>query len=247
MITEFPLLVFTVLTGTAAGAYVGAALFPRKEEGGTPWALPLVAFILVVVGSLAAVGHLGRPMMVLNVLNNPTSSLTMEGASAGVLALVALIDFAIAKRLGKANRAIRVVGALVGIVCMCIVTSAYLTSYGNPVWTAAPTWPLFAIGDLACGFAFWLFYALVQKPLAIATAVLNLLFACVLAWQASVFAGCGAAGVVQIIIGAVFALIAAIVAFRDAKYPGATVVIVFILAMIALFISRYGFYMASII
>lgn len=153
MITEFPLLVFTVLTGIAAGAYVGAALFPKKDADARPWLFPLIALILVAIGGLAAMGHLGRPGNVLNVLNNPASSLTQEGLSAGVLAIVAIVDMIIGFTQKKANRAVRIIGGVVGIVCMCIVTMAYTTSYGNAAWIAAPTWPLFVLGDLAAGLA----------------------------------------------------------------------------------------------
>ena len=251
MITEFPLLVFTVLTGIAAGAYVGAALFPKKGEDAHAWVFPLVALILVVVGGLSAMTHLGRPALMLNVLNNPTSSLAMEGMSSGVLALVAIVDLVLAKRAGSANRAVRIVGALVGIVCMCIVTSAYVTSYGNVAWIAAPTWPLFALGDLAAGFGLWM--ALRGEPdnaLATATAIVSILFAAVLAWQAVTFNGLGAAGVACIGVGAVLAAVAAVVAFmaRSGKMaPRTTALLVAAIVIVALIMSRYGFYMASII
>ena len=195
MITEFPLLVFTVLTGIAAGGYVGSALFPRKSKDDRAWLFPLISFILIVIGGLSAMAHLGRPMMVLNVLNNPTSSLTMEGASAGVLALIALVDFIIAMRTGTANRVVRIIGAIVGVACMCIVTMAYTTSYGNVVWISMPTWPLFVLGDLAVGSAFWLMFAdEPNKALAAFIAVVGALFAIVLIWQATTFASFGAAG-----------------------------------------------------
>ncbi len=251
MITEFPLLVFTVLTGIAAGAYVGAALFPKKGEDARAWVFPLVALILVAVGGLSAMAHLGRPAMVLNVLNNPSASLTMEGMSAGVLAIVAIIDLVLAKRAGSANRGVRIAGAIVGIVCMCIVTSAYLTSYGNAAWVAAPTWPLFVLGDLAAGLGLWMvFRGEPDNSLAAVTAAVNVLFAVVLAWQAITFSGLGAAGVACIAAGAVIAVIAAIAAFmaRSGKMaPRTAALLVAVIAIVALIVSRYGFYMASII
>ena len=251
MITEFPLLVFTVLTGIAAGAYVGAALFPKKGEDARAWVFPLVAVILVAVGGLAAMTHLGRPALMLNVLNNPTASLTMEGLSSGVLALVAVVDFVLAKRSGSANNAVRIVGAIVGVVCMCIVTSAYVTSYGNTAWIATPTWPLFILGDLAAGLGLWMvFRGEADAGLATVTAVVNILFAAVLAWQAATFNSLGAAGVACIGAGAVIAAVAAVVAFmaRSGKMaPRTAALLVAVIAIVALVVSRYGFYMASII
>ncbi len=250
MISEFPLMVFTVLTGIAAGAYVGAALFPKKGEDAKPWLFPLIALILVAVGGLSAMGHLGRPAMVLNVLNNPTSSLTMEGMTSGLLAVVAIVDMALGFSKKQANRAVRIVGAVVGVVCMCVVTMAYATSYGNVAWTAAPTYPLFILGDLATGVALWMAFAdMPNKPLASTSAVLSLLFAAVLVWQAVTFAGLSQPGMGQIVAGAVFALAGAVGAYATAstKLWNTAGKVVFVLLVIALVLSRYGFYMASII
>ena len=249
MISEFPLFVFTVLTGIAAGAYVGAALFPKKKEDAKPWLFPLVALVLVGVGSLAAIGHLGRPALVLNVLNNPTASITMEGMTAGLLAVVAIVDLALCATKKQANRAVRIVGAIVGITCMFVVTSAYVTSYGNPAWIAAPTWPLFVLGDLAAGMAFWMTFAdMPNKPLATAVAVAALLFAVVLVWQALTFAGLGnpfgfiVCGAVLAIAGAIGAWITASTKLWDTAAKA-----VFVFLLIALIASRYGFYLVSII
>lgn len=249
MISEFPLLVFTVLTGIAGGAYVGAALFPRKSESAKPWVFPLVALIFIGVGSLAAMGHLGRPAMVLNVLNNPTASITMEGISAGVLALVAIIDLALCASKKQTVRAIRIVGAIVGLVCMCIVTSAYVTSYGNPAWIATPTWPLFFAGDLAAGIALWMAFAeMPNKGLAILAAVVAAIFAIVLVWQAVTFAGLDKP-FGMLVFGAVLAAAAAIGSYITAstKLFNTAGKIVFVLALLALIVSRYGFYAVSII
>ena len=250
MISEFPLFVFTVLTGIAAGSYVGAALFPKKEASSKSWIFPLVALVLVGVGSLAAVGHLGRPQMVLNVLNNPTSSLTLEGATAGLLAVVAIVDLVLCASKKQSNRAVRIIGAIAGIICMCVVTSAYVTSYGNPAWTAAPTWPLFAAGDLAAGVTLWMCFAdMPNKPLATLVAVLAVVFAAVLIWQATTFASLAQPGVAQLVWGAIFAVAGAVGAWITAsmKLWNTAAKWVFVLLAIALVASRYGFYMASII
>ena len=251
MISEFPLFVFTVLTGIAAGAYVGAALFPKKGEESKPWLFPLVALVLVGVGALSSIAHLGRPEMILNVLNNPTASITLEGMTSGLLALVAVIDLVLAALKKRVNRAVRIAGAVVGIVCMCVVTSAYVTSYGNAAWVAAPTWPLFVVGDVAAGLGLWMLSGDADDGnLELATAILCIAFAVVLAWQASAFSGLGADGVPCIGAGAAIALVAGIVAglARLGKMaPRTAALAVAVLAIIALAVSRYGFYMASII
>ena len=249
MISEFPLFVFTVLTGIAAGAYVGAALFPKKGDDSKPWLFPLVALILVGVGSLAAMAHLDRPHMVMNVLNNPTASITMEGMTAGLLAVVVIVDLALCASKKQANRAVRIVGAIAGVLCMCVVTSAYVTSYGNPAWIATPTWPLFFAGDLAAGIALWMAFAdMPNKPLATIVAVLAALFAVVLIWQAVTFAGLDKP-FGFIMCGAVFAIAGAVGAWITAstKLWNTAAKVVFVLLLVALVASRYGFYLVSII
>lgn len=250
MISEFPLFVFTVLTGIAAGAYVGAAFFPKKGEDAKSWTFPLVALILVGAGSLVSIMHLGRPQMIFNVLNNPTAPITMEGMTAGLLALIAIVDLALCATKKQANRAVRIVGAIAGIACMCVVTSAYAASYGNPAWTAAPTWPLFFAGDLAAGLALWMAFAdMPNKPLSSLTAVVAAIFAAVLIWQAVTFSGLGEPGVAHIVWGAIFAVAGAVGAWITAstRLWNTAGKIVFVLLLIALALSRYGFYMASII
>jgi hypothetical protein len=159
MISEFPLMLFTVLTGIAIGAYVGAALFPKKGSDEKAWIFPLVALILLACGGFAAMGHLGRPHMMMNVLHNPGSSITMEGICTGIVAVIAIIDMVLAKQKGEANRGVRIVGAIAGIIFMCIVTSVYVKSYGNPAWMSTPTYCMFLAGDLAAGFAAWKLFA----------------------------------------------------------------------------------------
>ncbi|MDO4890889.1 MAG: dimethyl sulfoxide reductase anchor subunit, partial [Coriobacteriaceae bacterium] len=206
---------------------------------------------LAACGGLAATGHLGRIENIFNVLNNPGASITMEGICTGVLAVVAIIDLVLAKQKGEANRTLRIVGAVVGIVFLCIVTSVYVKSYGNPVWMATPTYGIFVLGGLAAGFACWMLFADEDnKTLAIATAAVNVLFAIVLAWQATVFSGAGAEGMMLIAVGAVAAIAAAVCAYlaSSGKMAGKTAAYaVVVLAVIALFASRYGFYAASII
>lgn len=143
----------------------------------------------------------------------------------------------------------RIVGAIVGIACMTVVTSAYATSYGNPAWIAAPTWPLFVLGDLAAGMAPRMTFAdMTNKPLATVVAAAALLFAVVLVWQAATFAGLGYS-IGFIVCGALFAVVGALGAWITASTQlwNTAAKVVFVLLAIALVTSRYGFYMASII
>ena len=84
MISELPLFAFTTLSGLGAGALVASAAFPERGENKRAWLFPLVMFVLMGVGALASVAHLGRPQYVMHMLSNPTSSLVMEGIVAGL-------------------------------------------------------------------------------------------------------------------------------------------------------------------
>lgn len=266
MISEFPLWAFTILTGIACGAYIAAAFFPVAKanmaaSGGAEaasgdakersWAFPLMALVLVAVGGLCAVAHLGRPQLMLNVLNNPTASITMEGICAGLLGIVTLIDLILSKKDGGSPRWVRIVGAVVSILFIAVVTSAYVTSYGNPSWIATPTFPLFLLGDLAVGCALWLaLFDKESKTLALVSGIVAALFALNLLWEGIVFAGFEQSGTAVIIAGAVMAVAQAILAFLvwsgKAKAPWMRPAML-VLALLALLVSRYGFYMASII
>ena len=250
MITEFPLLIFTVLVSIAAGAYVGAALFPRRSPVKRPWLFPVVVIVLVGLGGLGAMMHLGRPQNVLNVLYNPTSSLTMEGMASGVLALVALIDAILCAK-QKPSRVIRVVGAVVSVILLCIITYAYTSSFGNPAWSAAPTYLIFVLMGLSTGMSVW-YCACSEdnKRETLALSVVAALATIVLVWQGCVFVACEASGAPLIFIGAVVEAAVAVAAFLAGrgKLSAATQYkLVAILAVVALIVSRYGFYMASII
>ncbi|WP_172136156.1 DmsC/YnfH family molybdoenzyme membrane anchor subunit [Adlercreutzia sp. ZJ473] len=250
MISEFPLLAFTVLTGLAAGAYVGAATFPDERETARPWLFPLIALVLVAAGCFGALGHLGRPALALTVLNNPASALTSEGIAACALGVVAAVDLVFCVSKKRASRGVRIVGAVIGVVLMLVMTRAYATTYGVVAWIAAPTLPLFLVGGLAAGMALWaVLRGKLDGALALVLGMLGVLLACVLAWQAVVFAGLGE-DALCLGAGAALALAAGAVAFvtRAGKIaPRTASVVVAVLAVAALCVSRYGFYMASIL
>ena len=266
MISEFPLWAFTILSGIACGAYIAAAFFPtakvnqatvangseaQVESNGKTWVFPLMVLVLVAVGGLCAVGHLGRPLQMLNVLNNPLASITMEGIFTGLLGAVALVDFFLSKKEGASPRWIRIVGGIVSVLFILVVTSAYVTSYGNPSWRALPTFPLFLLGDLSVGFALWFsLFDKKSKLLVLVSGIISALFALNLIWEGIVFAGLAQAGTGVIIAGAVIAIAQSVLSFLswsgklEAPWMRSAILA---LALLALFVSRYGFYMASII
>ena len=184
-------------------------------------------------------------------LGNLGSPLMLEGIFSALLAVVAIVDFIMCRKGIKNLRSVRIVGAVIGVVCLVAMTYAYATSYGNAAWCAAPTYALFVVSGLASGSALWF---VIGRPTgeipAKCVAILNTVFACVLIWQAFVFSSFEANGAVCLAIGAVLAAASAVTAFSQPKMKAKPETVIFVVALLsiaALVVSRYGFYMASII
>lgn len=247
MISELPLYVFTTLSGLSAGALLASAAFPAKMKGGRAWLFPLCMLVLVGVGALVSVAHLGRPQYMVYMLANPTSSLVMEGIFAGLTCVALAVDTVLTAKNAVSNRATRVVAAVLAVALMCVQAFAYATSYGNAAWAAASVWPFFVLGSLGCGFALWPSFAQVGDTFAKACGAALALSCASFAWEAATFAGVGV-NATLLIAGAVASAAAAVCSlakgFANAKLPWPAVVV---LAAVALCVARYGFYAASIL
>ena len=248
MITEFPLLVFTVLTGLAAGAYVAAAAFPPKEQAKTPWLFAVVCLVLAAVGSLASIAHVGRPALVFGIFANPTSSLTLEAIFAGLFCVGIIVDLVMAF-MKKANRIVTVVVAVLGIVLLLIQAHAYATSYGVVAWCSIAVWPFVLLTGVAGGFPLAQVLGAAEggkTPSVAACALLAVGAICGII-EAVVFNGAGADGVIVIACGAVLMIVGAVTAYMAKDDKPAMVYATVALAIVGLIVMRYGFYMASII
>lgn len=252
MISDFPLFMFTVLVGLASGAYIAAAVFPQKDaEKERPWAFPLIMLVMVAIGGVAAFMHLGRPELAYNMVGNLASPLMLEGIAAGVLAIVALIDLVLSIKKPEHVRLARIIGGVVGVASLASMTYAYSVSYGSLAWASTPTLFVFIVGGLVGGMSLWTVLSGQQaKGMALAVGALAAVFTCVLIWQAATFAGLGADGSACIGIGAAFAAASAVMAFAQPRIKTKAEVLMLaaaVLSIIAVIVSRYGFYMASII
>lgn len=79
MIAEFPLFVFTMFSGASAGAYLAATLFRDSERlRKRPWALQLACLVLLGIGLLASLIHLGQPTRFLNALAHGSAPVALE-------------------------------------------------------------------------------------------------------------------------------------------------------------------------
>ena len=91
-----PLLVFTTLAGTAAGAYaVNAVRLPQKGAQERAWLFPLVCLVLLGVGLLGTLAHLGQPLRFINGMANPASMISQESYWSIAFGIVLVVDLAL--------------------------------------------------------------------------------------------------------------------------------------------------------
>lgn len=253
LITEFPLFAFTTLGGLAAGAYVIDA-FASNEQRKTkrPWLFPLVCLVLLGVGLLGVLGHLGRPERFLLAMSNPASMIAEEAYWSIAFGVFMLVDFVLLLRRSASPRVVRFLAALAALGLMCIMGWAYFTSYGNPAWATWQTLPLFVVGDLAMGAALWgllhkdayhtaitpIVCAALSVAAAVSVAAVGVHFASQ-GLESTFFVG----GAVLVAAGAVGALLTWKGKLPDALGAGAT----FALVLAGVAVARWAFYAASIL
>lgn len=249
MISEFPLFAFTTLAGLSGGAYVATAAFGGADAGEKKraWLLPLVCLVLLGFGLLGCLGHLGRPLMFMNALANPTSMIAEEAYWSIAFGVVVLADVVLCATKGASPRALRVAGAVFACGLMVVMANAYFTSHAVAAWTNLATWPLYIVGDLAMGFALYgaLDAAAGKARLAVSVAVLGVLFALTCVVEAIAFSGVGQDAVL-FVVGALIAAVGSVIAIR-ARKNAAVAVVVFALIFVAVALARYGFYAASVL
>ena len=244
MFSEFPLFVFTILGGLAAGSYVFAAFFPPAIDKKKPWLLPLIALILLAIGGIALMFHLGRFERMFLAFANPAAGIAQEGYVTVLFGIAVLVDLIVGKVKNAALKPVRIICAVCGLAFAIVTGLAYM-SYGTvEAWASWQTVLLFAVGDLAIGAALvrMLDYSSEVKSAAGKTScILYGLFACVALLEAVFFISIGVDFIMQI-IALVVALAATILPFIWKKEGKETSVIIFVCIAIAVLISRYAFY-----
>lgn len=247
MISEFPLFVFTLLGGTAAGAYILAWAFPAGE-GKKRWLLPCASLVFLAIGGVALLLHLGHPERMLYAFSNPNAGITREGITTGLFGVLVLVDFVMALKSGKpAPKALGILTAAAGVLLLLAMGSAYMQFHGVPAWDNWTTMLLYVVGGLSAGALFLpLFDSEIARnnTFAICAAVLNVLFACTAVATGAHFASAGFS-ILPFICAAVLAVAAAVVAWLAKGREGITFpALAFALAFAAVIVARYAFYMA---
>lgn len=243
-----PLLVFTTLAGTAAGAYaVNAVRLPQKGAQERAWLFPLVCLVLLGVGLLGTLAHLGQPLRFINGMANPASMISQESYWSIAFGVVLVVDLALCKVKGNAIMPLRWVGALVAIGLMVVTGMAYFMSLGLEAWRGAATVPLFVVGDFVLGAALCALFADEGNRRAILVA--NVVFAAV--WTVVLVAFGLYLGTValdatpQLVVAGILALAGTAVALaalagKLAEMP--TSIALIALALVGVVVARYAFF-----
>lgn len=161
------------------------------------------------------------------------------------------IDLVVLKVKGSTPIVVNVLGSICSIVLMCVMGYAYFVSIGTPAWTSVATIPLFLVGDLAMGLAFWaLFFKEASKDRVYValTFVIEALLLVTLCALAVHFSGVGYSPIPFIVAAVIAPIGASLVVYLDSrKTESKYVVFAFVLAVIGVAVARYAFYAASIL
>ncbi len=246
MITEFALFVFTTIGGLACGLYILAALFPVEGKRNN-LSVSIVPLVLLGIGGIALLMHLGHPERMFNAFANPEAGITQEGICTTLFGIVLVVDLILTWTKGETPRALRYVGALFAALLILAMGFLYYNYQSMPMWHALPTVPLFVVGDLALGALFIAALdeaAAGKKTLVTTGAVLVVLLVVTLIGNAMVFQGCGLSPVPFAIAAVIAAAVAAYLFTSWEKAGSGMRWALFAALLIAVAVARYAFYAA---
>lgn len=246
MFSEMPLLIYTVLGGLAAGVYAGLALYPQARSERRPWLVPVVALVLLAIGGIALLFHLGHFERMLLAFRNIQAGITQEGYITAILGIIIVIDliYTLVKKAGL--RSLDIIGGIAGVLFMIITANAYFSIITIAALHSWITFFLFLASDLAMGFALVVVFIENGEVKVKANKVAAIL-ACVavvaILAEGLHYGSCGVSAS-ALYIGAVCAAAGAACAFLAPKQARGLYVAAFCLIFAAAAISRYGFYLA---
>lgn len=266
MMEILPLLVFTTFGGIAAGAYVMAVFGSLMAGGagagsdakgaasdGKAWLFPLVCIVLLGVGLLGTLMHLGQPLRFMNGMANPGSMISQESYWAIAFGVLMVVDLVLAKMKGASNAVVRALAAVAACGLMVVTGLAYHACLFLPAWSGAVTLPVFIVGDLAMGAGLCLAFAKsaeVVRALHVGNAATSLAWLAVAVAYGVHLAGMGE-GVGLVVAGAVVGPVAAcaasVLAVRgklDGKVAG---YVVLACAVVGTVLVRAAFFAAGVL
>lgn len=250
MIAEFPLFVFTLLGGAAAGAYAFSAVFPcKRDESRKSVAFPATCLVLLTVSGLCLLTHLGHPERMFNAFSNFSAGIAQEGVAMIALGIVSLVDVIFAAVKGESPRWLRVVGGVFGVLLLVAMGNAYCQLFNVEVAATLAVAPFFLMGGIFLGAA--LYGLFMDAPYAKgaflwASVAVAAVLAVTLAAMGAHFAAIGLSPV-PFVVGIIVAPVAsAVVMAANVKTGKAwTPVAVCALAFVGMAVARYAFYVVA--
>lgn len=246
------LFAFTMVGGLAAGAYTFEVAFCRVRNDARPWLFPLITVVLFALGLIAAATHVHSFSHAFDSLFGGTvnygSGMVHEVIAAGLFFVLVLADTIIAALKKDTPYVLRVVAAIVAVVCIVLMGMAYIDILGNAVWCNVPATVLsFVGGAAAMGIAV---YALFESEgyrvnrVRMASIVSNAVLVVGIALEISAFVENGLDPVAQIIglIVAPVASIAAVLCAKKVKNARMLAAVVCVLTIVGVAVSRWAFY-----
>ena len=252
MISEFPLLVFTVFAGVAAGTYCVTPFFDtgRDDDKRSRLLLPIVCIVCLGIGLLGTLLHLQHPERFLNAFANPRAMIAQEAYWSIAFGIVLVVDVLLSALREKGTpRAVKAVGAFFALGLMVVTGLAYATNYGVPAWRGMATFPLFLFGDIAAGSALYaaLRGGIDRKPLLV-TVVSSEVVAAVSLIGFAVQLSQAGGGIALVIVALALApcvnLACVYAAVRKTSARRILLWTAFACAFLSIAISRYAFYAA---
>lgn len=153
MAIQWPLLIFSVLLGIASGimVFLGIGEFKGAFKKAR-FPLALIALILLILGGIASVFHLGHADRALYILGNVSSGLSRELFAVGYMAVVTLVYTILSRKDFPGPTKVFGVLALVGGIVLPLVAGASYMMPARPAWDSF-TLPLMFLGTgIGMGF-----------------------------------------------------------------------------------------------
>lgn len=149
------LLVYTILSGLSAGAYIfmnlGVLLSAQMDLFAVEKAITFMCLIVMCLSLLASATHLGKPLRFLNALANPKSMIAQEGYWAPLFTLVLFLTSVKLFTGSEPWIWLRVIGVIVGIILLFVTALVYVKPKGIPAWNNANTIFSFLFGTALMG------------------------------------------------------------------------------------------------
>ncbi len=244
-----PLLVFTSFAGMAAGAYaVSAVRLSRGEAAANrTWLFPSICVVLLGIGLLGTLAHLGQPLRFVNGLSNPASMISQEAYWSIALGVVLVLDAVLCKVKGTAVAPLRWVGALVAVGLMTVTGMAYFRSLGLEAWSGAATLPLFVVGDFVLGAALCALFAegTVRRGILVANVAFAAAWIAVLAAYGLYLGTVGLDATAGLVVAGVLSLASAgvaLAALAGALPERTAAIALIVLTVVGVVIARYAFF-----